>query len=75
MDVAVSFCGVAGGARAAPMEDITGKVRPNITGGDEAAGGTAARMRDIVEQGEHGAAEGSGNKGTESASGDVAMKQ
>ena len=44
LDVAVSFCGVAGGARAAPMEDITGKVRPNIPGGDEAAGSTATRM-------------------------------
>ena len=44
LDVAVSFCGVAGGARAAPMEDITGKVRPNIPGGDEAAGSAATRM-------------------------------
>ena len=44
LDVAVSFCGVAGGARAAPMEDITGKVRPNILGGDEAAGSATTRM-------------------------------
>ena len=44
LDVAVRFCGVAGGARAAPMEDITGKVRPNIPGGDEAAGSAATRM-------------------------------
>ena len=44
LDVAVSFCGVAGGARAAPMEDITGKVRPNIPEGDEAAGSAATRM-------------------------------
>ena len=44
LDVAVSFCGVAGGARAAPMEDITGKVRPNIPGGNQAAGSSATRM-------------------------------
>ena len=30
LGVAVSFGSVAGCARAAPMEDITGKVRPNI---------------------------------------------
>ena len=44
LDVAVSFCSVAGGARAAPMEDIMGKVRPNIPGGDEAVGSAATRM-------------------------------
>ena len=44
LDVAVSFCGVAGGARAAPMEDNMGKVRPNIPGGDEAVGSAATRM-------------------------------
>ena len=44
LDVAVSFGGVAGGARAAPMEDITGKVRPNVPGGDQAAGSAATRM-------------------------------
>ena len=30
LGVAVSFGSVAGCARAAPMEDITGQVRPNI---------------------------------------------
>ena len=44
LGVAVSFGGVAGGARAAPMEDITGKVRPNVPGGDQAAGSAATRM-------------------------------
>ena len=44
LDVAVSFCSVAGGARAAPMKDITGKVRPNIPGGDQAAVSAATRM-------------------------------
>ena len=32
LDMAVSFGGVASCARAAPMEYITRKVRPNITG-------------------------------------------
>ena len=44
VDVAVSFGGVAGSARAAPMEDIPGKVRPNVPGGDQAAGSAATRM-------------------------------
>ena len=44
LGVAVSFGSVAGCARAAPMEDITGKVRPNIPGGDQAAGSLATRM-------------------------------
>ena len=35
----------------------------------------AARVGDVVEQDEHGAAEGGGNEGTESTSRDVAMKQ
>ena len=41
MDVAVSFGGVAGCARVAPVEDITEKVRPNILGGNKAAGSLA----------------------------------
>ena len=49
LDVAVNFCGVAGGARAAPMEDIPRKVRPNIPGGNKAAGSSAARMGQVVE--------------------------
>ena len=44
LGVAVSFGGVASCARLAPMEDITRKVRPNILGGDQAAGSTATRM-------------------------------
>ena len=44
VDVAVSFGSVAGGARAEPMEDIPGKVRPNVPGGDQAVGSAATRM-------------------------------
>ena len=44
MDVAVSFGSMASSARAAPMEDIPRKVRPNIPGGNKAAGSLAARM-------------------------------
>ena len=44
VDVAVSFGGVAGSVRAAPMEDIPGKVRLNVPGGDQAAGSAATRM-------------------------------
>ena len=75
MDMAVNLGALAGEAFTGPSGDVLGEGLPNKTGGDEAAGGTAARMRDIVEQGEHGAAEGGGDQGTESASGDVAMKQ
>ena len=75
MDMAVNLGALAGEAFTGPSGDVLGEGLPNKTGGDEAAGGTAARMRDIVEQGEHGAAEGDGDQGTESASGDVAMKQ
>ena len=58
MDMAVNLGALAGEAFTGPSGDILGEGLPNKTGGDEAAGGTAARMRDIVEQGEHGAAEG-----------------
>ena len=75
MVMAVNLGALAGEAFTGPSGNILGEGLPNKTGGDEAAGGTAARMRDIVEQGEHGAAEGGGDQGTESASGDVAMKQ
>ena len=49
MDVAVGFGGMASSARAAPMEDITRKVRPNIPGGNKAAGSSAAWMSQVVE--------------------------
>ena len=49
LDVAVSFGGMAGCARAAPMEDITRKVRPNPPGGNKTAGSLATRMGQVVE--------------------------
>ena len=48
LDVAVSFGSMASSARAAPMEDIPRKVRPNIPGGNKAAGSSAARMGQVV---------------------------
>ena len=45
----VSFGGVASGARAAPMEGITGKVWPTILGRYQAAGSSATRMGLVVE--------------------------
>jgi len=47
--MAVGFGGVAGGTGAAPVEHITGKVMPDILGGDEAASGAATRVGKIVE--------------------------
>ena len=49
LDMAVGFCGVAGGAGTAPAENIMGEVRPDISGGDEAAGGPVARVSKAVE--------------------------
>ena len=74
MDMAVNLGALAGEAFTRPGGNILGEGLPDKTGGDKMAGGAAARMRDIVEQGKHGAAEGGGNEGTESASGDIAMK-
>ena len=44
LDMAVGFGGVAGGAGTAPVEDITREVGQDISGGDKAAGGPAARV-------------------------------
>ena len=44
-----------------PGNDILSKGLPDKTGGDEVAGGMAARMGDVVGLGEHGAAESGGN--------------
>ena len=75
MDMAVNLGTLAGEEFTGPSGNVLGEGLPDKMGGDQAAGGTAARMRDIVEQGEHGAAEGGGNEGEESASGGVAVKQ
>ena len=75
MDTAVNFEALAGEAFTGIGRDVLGKVLPDKTGRDKAAGGMAAREGDVVEQDEHGAAEGSGNEGTESTSKDVTMKQ
>ena len=75
MDVAVNFGAWAREALTGPGSDILGERLPDKMGGNEAAGGTAARMRDVVEQGEDRAAQSSEFKEAESASGDIAMKQ
>ena len=48
VNMAVSLCRLAGKRRATPGSDITRKVRPNIARGNEAAGGTNARMSQIM---------------------------
>ena len=75
MDMTVNLGALAGEAFTRSGSNVLGEGLPEKTGGDKAAGCAAARMGDNVEQGKHGAAEGGGNDWTESASGDVAMKQ
>jgi hypothetical protein len=72
--MAVGFGGVAGGARAAPVEHITGKVRPDIPSGDEAASGPATWVGKIVEMLENEVAEWPRNQWSENSSGDVAVE-
>ena len=74
LDVAVSFGSMASSARAAPMEDIPRKVRPNIPGGNKAAGSSAARMGQVVEVLENEVAERLWNQWPEDSSGDVAVE-
>ena len=74
MGVAVSFGSMASSARAAPMEDIPRKVRPNIPGGNKAAGSSAARMGQVVEVLENEVAERLWDQWLEDSGGDVAVE-
>jgi len=74
VDMAVGFGDVADGTGAAIVEHITGKVRPNIPGGDEAASGAATRVGKVVEVLENEVAEWPGNQWSEDSSGDVAVE-
>ena len=71
VDVAVSFGGVAGCARAAPLEDVKGKVRPNIPGGNKAAGNLATWVGQVVKMLENEMAERLCDQQPEDSSGDV----
>ena len=71
VDVAVSFDGVAGCARGAPVED---QVRANIPGGNEAAGSPATRVSEIVKMLENEVAERLGDERREDSNGEVPVE-
>jgi hypothetical protein len=48
VSVAVNLGSLAGDTGTAPLVDVTGKVWPDITGGDEAAGGPGTRVGNVV---------------------------
>ena len=73
--MAVNFSSLAGQAGAAPGGDITGKVWPDITRGNEAAGGTNTRMGQVVNVMKDLFTESERNEGVEVASGDVAVER
>ena len=66
---------LAGQAGAAPGGDITGKVWPDITRGNEAAGGTNTRMGQVVNVMKYLFTESERNEGPEVASGNVAVER
>ena len=74
VNMAVGFGSVAGGTRAAPVEHVTGEVRPNIAGGDDVASGAATRVGKVVEVLENEVAEWPGNQWSGDSSGDVAVE-
>lgn len=74
MGVTVNFGGLAGKASAAKIGNVLGHVRPNISGRNKAFGGTGTRVGQIMDMVKEGLAEGSGNKRTKNASGNVTME-
>ena len=73
--MAVNFSSLAGQAGSTPGSDITGKVWPDITRGNKAAGGTNTRMGQVVNVMKDLFTESERNEGAEVASGDVAVER
>ena len=73
--VAVNFGSLTGEAGATLGSDVTRKVRPDITGGNEAASSTNARMSQIMDVMENQFTKRLRNEGAEVASGNVAVKR
>lgn len=72
--MAVGFGSVAGGAGSAPVEHITGKVRPDIPSGDEATSGPATWVGKVVKMLENEVAEWPRDQWSENSGGDVAVE-
>ena len=73
--VAVDFGSLTGETGATPGSDVTGKMRPDITGGNEAASSTDARMSQIMYVMENQFMKRLRNEGAEVASGNVTVKR
>ena len=73
--VAVDFGSLTGETGATPGSDVTRKMRPDITGGNEAASSTDARMSQIMDVMENQFTKRLRNEGAEVAGGNVAMKR
>ena len=73
--VAVDFGSLTGEAGVAPGSDVTGKMRPDITGGNEEASSTDARMSQIMDVMENQFTKRLRNEGVEVASGNVTVKR
>ena len=74
VDVAVSFSFVVGCARAAPVEDVMGKVRPNMLGGNKVAGSPATWVGQVVKMLENEVVERLWDQRLKDSSGDVAVE-
>ena len=73
--VAVDFGSLTGETGATPGSDVTRKMRPDITGGNEVASSTDARMSQIMDVMENQFTKRLRNEGAEVASGNVAVKR
>ena len=73
--VAVDFGSLTGEAGVAPGRDVTGKMRPDITGGNEEASSTDARMSQIMDVMENQFTKRLRNEGAEIAGRNVTKKR
>ena len=73
--VAVDLGGLAGNTGAAPSSDVTGEMWPNITGRKEAASGTDARMRQVVNMMKNGFMQRMRNEGAEVAGRNITVEK
>ena len=73
--VAVDFGSLTGETGATPGSDVTRKMRPDITGGNEAASSMDARMSQIMDVMENQFTKRLRNEGAEVAGGNVTVKR
>ena len=73
--VAVNFGSLTGETGATPGSDVMRKVRPDITGGNEAASSTNARMSQIMDVMENQFTKRLRNEGAEMAGRNVTVKR